>query len=183
MADEVFGLTADDVRVIKDVVRDSATRRRNPGLRGGWDDEGHQAPETYLARTPAGGIRPIIIDDETGTGTQFGTGSFFGTGTGAYPGYADCTICRVGFVGPEDLPKLEVLDFDRRVYNHTDEIIPANSWILITRDKAGHWYVAGNAGGLAVTEVTVVLDVRCGSGTVGLIVTKGRIRVPSTSVS
>lgn len=103
-----------------------------------WEEENdHQAPEVYVARTPTGGI------------PQLDEGSGVGTGTSATdsPGRANCDIYRVKRYG--DVPELEdVPNFSKLVYNLAGDLIPGNQWVIVVRDKYGDWFVVNaNASG------------------------------------
>lgn len=88
----------------------------------GIDHQEHQAPETYIAISPEGGI-PALEQD----GADF------------IPGLAECTIYQLIYV--DDIPNLlEVTDFSKTVYNLSTIDIPEGFWLPISRDKYGKWF-------------------------------------------
>jgi hypothetical protein len=91
----------------------------------------HQAPEVYVARTPDGGITGMVQDST-------------GTGVGDHPGVATCEIYKRITVGGE--PELVAIPgLTKAVHNIATSDIPGNTWVLVTRDKGGTWWVTGGA--------------------------------------
>lgn len=92
---------------------------------GPWDDV-PQAPEVYVARTPAGGI-PALVEQA-------------GTGIADQPGSATCRVYRLlpqaGGKRLRPIPGLTKL-----VYNLSNSPIGAFRWVLVARDKLGDWFV------------------------------------------
>lgn len=76
-----------------------------------------QAPETYIAKTPAGGIPAR---------------------SGVTPGTADCTIYKVN--SSEELE--EVTNFSKTVLNLSLAAVSGDLYVNIVRDKYGRWIVA-----------------------------------------
>lgn len=115
-------------------------------------DNDQQAPEVYIARTPAGGIPALSEGSDTGTG-----------GVSLHddaPGYADCDIyCISDLSDPPLMAKVEGLS--KRVYNLSTVDVDEFRWIQIHRDKFGRWLIATGGG---------VQDVTCIGGS--LIVTR-----------
>lgn len=86
----------------------------------------YQAPETYVARTPTGGIPALTEVD--------------GDDSEDIPGSAECRIYQVIRDYEGQQPRLVYLpDEDRVVFNVNLEPIGANRWIVVTRHKMGHW--------------------------------------------
>lgn len=144
-------LTEDDLTTLQRLVRRERDRISTRPNRNTPEPELGTAPEVYVARTgsgiPAINLRPGA-DVWTGTGT--------GTGPGDWdePGYANCEIYQVleaGATGP-GTPYLDhIPGLTRRVHNLGIIAIPANTWILVERDKFGIWWVTfdgSNSGGL-----------------------------------
>jgi len=168
MADNAFGLTADDVQVIKDLV---TMARKTPGASLGapagrtlnrpaprMPDQ--PTPEVYIALTPESGIPGLILytteprPEDSGSGTITGTGSAVGQGN--IPGTAFCEIYRIVFNADEDVgtqfgtqfgtgsvsivPELEPVGMGQvLVYNLADTAYGGGEWLLVVRDKFGSW--------------------------------------------
>lgn len=116
-------------------MRDEWRRRTNGGGQGFHrkDHTADQTPDVFLARTPAGGIPAT---DVNGTGTT--DDEVFGSAT--------CTIYRLSISGSgtgtaDDDNLIEGVDQTRRVFNPSAEEIPADTWIIVSRDKFGVWWV------------------------------------------
>lgn len=102
--------------------RQNTSQRGNDGR---IDHEEHQAPETYIAKTPSEGISALVGD---------------------VPGYADCDIWRI--IGESGTPVLRKLGaLFHRVYNIEEVHIEGGIWVPITRDKAGSWLILRCCGG------------------------------------
>ena len=129
--DKQYYLTDGDRDWLRTLVEDYQGRIGNTQQRGTRDrveDEEHQAPEVYVAKTPALGI-PKLVD--SGGGNQV-------------PGKADCLLFRVN----PGTTKLEPLSGGfRTVYNLGTSDINMNSWVLVHRDKLGYWFVGASSGG------------------------------------
>lgn len=116
-------------------MRDEWRRRTNGGGQGFHrrDHTADQTPDVFLARTPAGGIPAT---DVNGTGTT--DDEVFGSAT--------CTIYRLSISGSgtgtaDEDNLVEGMDQTRRVFNLGAEPIEGDTWILVTRDKFGVWWV------------------------------------------
>ncbi len=171
MADKkIIALTADEAAALRNMLQREARRpSRSPSPREGLaDHEEILAPETYVARTPAGGIDAMQL--EAGAGVQ------------DVPGYADCDIYQIVHVEGESpylLPNPAGLS--KRTYNLATDRIGGARWVVVHRLKGGHW-VAGAIGpdaaiddtgtgtaptpcpGASVTE----RDFRCEAGTLNV---------------
>lgn len=132
-------LTDSDIAVLRLLVADYRARVRNTTGRPAPEDEGYLPPEVYVAKTPAGGIGPVVNEDMTGTGT--------GTGTADEPGYADLDIWRL-LRDTDNRWKLRRATAGRkRVYNLGTSSVSGDTWVLVLRDKHGQWYVSTGGGG------------------------------------
>jgi hypothetical protein len=85
-----YYLTEQDRNELRALLRMAQTRRANPTLRPSYgfiEDEEHQAPEVYVAKTPASGIPALVAGSAfvscTGTGTA---------GNADKPGMATCCL-------------------------------------------------------------------------------------------
>ncbi len=136
---EAFFLTADDVILLKQWIREAKSRppnRPNRPVGVSWD-EGQSAPETYVALTPHYGIPPLTEGPDTGTAL----------GTGDIPGSAECPIYRIIPPG-SSTGGMEKTGVIKRIFNLSTKAIPANVWVLTSRDKFGQWYAVGPQAGL-----------------------------------
>ena len=87
------------------------------------DGADHQAPETYVAKTPSGGIPALT---EASPDEQ--------------PGSATCSIYLIredSITGVAEL--VRVTNLDKIVYNLTTDDIAGDTWITVTRTKFGKW--------------------------------------------
>lgn len=149
MAKHAYVLTDDDMDVLRRLVRRERDRRVGSSGRHTPEAEIGTAPETYIARTPLGGIPALTEPTDTDLGT--GSDADIGTGTGTarvevLPGYADCDIYQI-LVDPYDnIPEIQPCGFTITVFNLTSVALASHSWILITRDKFGSWIVTNTLG-------------------------------------
>lgn len=118
-----FVLSEADVRAIRSLIGEARQRRVNTTGRPGVPTQVPEAPELYVARTPAAGIPPIDLGGD-------------GIGTGDEPGSADCYVYQLNPDG-ELRPVPGVF---RKVYSLLFTTIPGNQWIIIARDKFGAWW-------------------------------------------
>lgn len=124
MAEERYYLTKGDVLLLRQMLAEYRQRHTpRPGSPDPWFANDHQAPETYYALTPDGGIP--ALDGDT-------------------PGTADCTIYHL-VQDPSTLAQTleEIPNLSRTVYNASGSAIPGSTYITITRDKFGHWVPLG----------------------------------------
>jgi len=98
------------------------------------EPEDFPAPDVYIAKSPAGGIRALR--------------SAMGTDAYDSPGDALCKIYRIvenqeGYTGtgPGDDELHEMESTTKRVYNIYKMDVPPNTWMLIARTKGGVWVV------------------------------------------
>lgn len=159
-----YVLSQADVDVLREIVRDWTNIVSNIQGRGGRDPDAQeqQAPEVYIAKVPEDGI--IGFDYDTGTGT--GTGSGTGTADGLVS-YADCVVYKL-------LPDKSLVSTrgTKRVHNLSGSDIAGNTYVVVSRDKFGIWWVVGavgGSGGSAVDRRGLVADhvhvVALGTGT------------------
>lgn len=112
-------LTEDDAVILREMAADYRKRKGGGPRRATPQEIDHQAPETYIAETPSGGIDGM---------------------EGTEPGKATCTIWRILDDGTPEL--LELSDFDKVVYNIDERPVHGNYKIKVTRDKLGYWLAA-----------------------------------------
>lgn len=136
-----IALTEQDVRLLQDMLDRERRQRRNTANRPAVDQELGQAPDVYIALTPASGI-----DARAGN----------------VLGFADCAIHRV--VHPNLTP---VGGLTRRVYNLALESLPGNTWIPVTRDKWGAWLAGVGAVVSAEPDTGTGTEDGNGNGTPG----------------
>lgn len=134
---EGYLLTREDKDKVQEVIDFVRTRRVNTVGRTYESQEDWQAPEVYVARTPPGGIPSLIpapgssIKDE--------------------PGCVSCNIYRIltdeaaAGTGCGDT-LIPVSGLSYRIHNLTPGTIPGDTWVLVSRDKFGHWFAVEAAG-------------------------------------
>lgn len=123
-------LSPSDARTLRRLSDDSKERRRPPGdFDSGGDD--YFGPQVFIAHT-GGGIPALVTLPGTGTGTY---------DDDPRPGSADLDIYRI-LPTRFSLPKLVEAGFTRTVYNIETTAIPGSRFVVIQRDKFGHW-IAG----------------------------------------
>lgn len=116
------------LRELQEMARWFRTQARRPTVGASADPrrDMYFAPDTYVAKTPDGGIGAIT--SETGTGSP------------ALFDDAECDIYRVNSRGNPEL-----MSRRQKVYNYTETAIAANQWVLVTRDKFGAWLAVPNS--------------------------------------
>lgn len=153
-------ISESDAQILRQMAADYRRRVGNTtgrGRRDGIEDEESNAPEVYIARTPAGGL-PGLDRGPTGTGSVI---------TDDSPGEAECAIYRI--VDGGGFPLLEPVDgLEKLVYNLTEAAIPEHKWISVIRDKFGSWLLLRAAVGLTQNWVGL-RDVDCDPGSDALI--------------
>jgi len=111
---KIRGLSENDIKLIESFISKVRTQERNTSGRPRADfDDHNQAPEVYLAKTPAGGISAV---------------------SGATAGSADCDIYHL--IAGEILP---VSTLFKAVYNIHTVDLPGNIWVVVNRLKGGSW--------------------------------------------
>ena len=137
-----YVLSESDLKKLRALLEQAERRTISTTGRPRTEPLQHQAPETYVARSPAAGI-PALAE-------VTGTGSF------DVPGYADCDIYRVVLDGAT--PTLRPISgLSKRVYNTSATEILGAEWLLVTRDKAGSWFPSGGgalAGNMSFVRAT-----------------------------
>ncbi len=130
----LHGLTDADLALVKELVQAHRDRSDTPrrGDHYSVDHEETFAPETYLARTPTGGI-PALGENTTGTGTTDELDDSIG--------YADCEIYKVVKTGNTSYRLEKLRGRTHKVFNPAPVPIPERQLVLITRDKFGTWFV------------------------------------------
>lgn len=133
-------ISESDAQILRRMAADYRRRVGNTtgrGRRDGIEDEESNAPEVYIARTPAGGL-PGLDRGPTGTGSVI---------TDDSPGEAECAIYRI--VDGGGFPLLEPVDgLEKLVYNLTEQDVPEGKWICVIRDKFGSWLLLPGTLGL-----------------------------------
>lgn len=116
MSEQLYGFTAAQVKLINELIRAHRNAQGRLGRpREAVDD--HQAPETYIALTPTGGIPAR---------------------TGTTPGQAECNVFQAEMNGTTRRLR-QVPGLTRVVLNIQDQKIPGNKYVETTRDKYGEW--------------------------------------------
>lgn len=128
-------LTNDDVAAIKQWIAETRDQPSMPrrGSEATVEREETFVPETYLARTPTGGIA-ALVENTTGTGTTDETDDVIYS--------ALCDVYRLDPIGVSTpgTGRLTKLRFQKRVWNIAPVALPERQLVLITRDKFGRWY-------------------------------------------
>jgi hypothetical protein len=118
VSQDFFVLTETDRKLLLDVLERERQRLATyPKKAQPPAPEDPTAPDTYVARAPAGGIDAHDASSIT-------------------PPSANCDLYRV-----VDGTLRTVTGFDRTVYNVLPVAVPPNGWAPITRDKYGTWFV------------------------------------------
>lgn len=162
MADPLRFLTTKEAKVLRDLIQkvmrmpSGGPLRYRPG-----EDTDILPPETYLARTPAGGIAALDVNTTT-TGTGSGTAR-----NDDVPGEADCALYQI--LDVDGTPTVKEIGVTRTVYNYSTSAIPGRKLIAVTREKFGRW-LALEPQGISDTEIVlckrVVSRVYCSGGVV-----------------
>ncbi len=156
MAEKLFLLKADDLAILREVIDDYRKRRYSTPGRARIEPDEHQAPEVYIARTPASGIDALrghsgtdITDDE--------------------PGSALCNIYRIvptaAPAGTDTNAEIRAVEsFEKRIYNLSSTAVAADSWIPVMRDKYGYWLAVSNAASVSGGDTRITNTVTIGPG-------------------
>jgi len=125
VADTAYFLSKDDRDDLGELL-DAYRRGRIPtsgsGNVDGTDHQENQAPDVYVAFTPGGGI-PVR--------------------SGVTPGAAECDLYRLL---PDETLEQYPDGVTQYVYNLSTAAVPEESYVLVSRDKAGTWWVVASAG-------------------------------------
>ena len=114
---KIIALSEEDARKLRALVRDALNEELNTTGRPGARAELHQAPDLYVAKTPAGGIAGMV---------------------GATPGVAVCDIYRI-YVSGVTPALVQVGELDKRVHNIDVRAVYGDEYIKAVRDKFGFW--------------------------------------------
>lgn len=141
--EKLYGFTEKDIAILRDIIQKV---KSNPSIarRAFYPDDAVEGfyYESYLARTPEGGIPALSVGDITGTGDDAPYDDI--------PGEAECDIYRLLKVdGVNELTKTLI---SVTVYNFSQLRVPGSDWVIVTKDPWGTYY-ATNAG-LSFQECT-----------------------------
>lgn len=137
MADEeAYYLTAEERDRILDYFQKIDSLLANPRPQSSGVDDGHQAPDVYVAVTPDGGIPGLI--------TGIGTGSAAGPGDSISG--VECDIYKITGDYPDNVIE-PVEDTTRLVFNCGTDDVAGNRCCVVLKDKFGSWLVGGVSGG------------------------------------
>lgn len=156
MAKAVITISEKDVETIREVVADWRRHRGSPAARGPTHPPAEdQAPDVYIARTPAGGIPAMEPAGGSGTGTCGGTGT---TATIAdKPGSADCAIFQIIHGDAHCVPELwDSGGTAYTVYNLSTQAVAGDTYVIVARDKFGSWLVLNAASTAPMVRVRVI---------------------------
>lgn len=120
MAETVYGMTKELLDAVRALIRESKEAGPLRSYESGPDREEQQASDTYLAISPVGGIPGR---------------------SGAVPGSADCDLYKI-IVEDDERTLEQIPETFKTVVNMSVSEVPANLFILITKDKGGTWYVS-----------------------------------------
>lgn len=138
-------LTDSDHAALREMLRERQGGRVNAPNRQpsrlAEEQSGHQAPEVYIALTPADGI-PARVSTT--------------------PGSAECVIQHIDSTG--DLA--EVASFTQPVYNVSTSAIAGEEYISVKRDKYGTWLADTGGSGASIVMFKVTDSSEAGSGCV-----------------
>lgn len=137
MGETRYNLSADDVRLLRDMA-DEYRRRRPPPRHPAPADDTVTAPEVYVVWVGPDGIPGLNDMGTTGTGTEAGTG----TGSAQDDDEVGSAVCQVYRMRIENgARKMFGQNFTRRIHNLMTTAIPGTSWQLAVRDKFGTFWV------------------------------------------
>lgn len=130
---KAFVLNEKDAGVLRAMIAEFARRPRNSEGKQSPElvSDLHQAPEVYVARVPSTGVPGLVWEA--------------GAGVIDTPGTATCVLYRLMRAGNLS-GRLVPLHISVTVHNLSTENVPADTWILVERDKFGTWWVSGSGG-------------------------------------
>lgn len=147
MADQIYGLTDEDRRILTNMIAEQKNRSGNTTGRQGSQAIDHEeilAPEVYLAKVPGSGITAMT----TSGGVDI-------------PGSASCNVYRL--LNVSGVTGLYIVTgLTRTVYNLSSKAIPApssNTYIRIVRDKFGSWVADWGVTSVACVTGSIVYTV------------------------
>lgn len=139
MADNLYGLSASDVAVLKRLIHSHNNRTVNTPNRpvvpeGDWHE--NQQTEGYVVKSPGGGI-PALFDG----------------GSEAIPGSALCEVYRItlDLDNPGGYLVIPTVVTEKLVFNLSGDAIPANVYAFVDRDKFGNYLINAPAVGATLT--------------------------------
>ena len=118
----VISLSDEDLAKLKGLLAQDKLRIKNAANRL-VDEQIPQSPDTYICKTPAGGIPAM---------------------SGITPGSATCSIYR------RLSGSLAEIGLTKTVYNFQSTAISGDTWIEVSRDKFGQWWPQASGGGGAL---------------------------------
>jgi len=121
-------LSENDKRILETFLTKVKSQSQNPSGRPRSEEHIDQAPETYIALIPAGGL----------------------PANGVVPGSALCDIYQI--IDPTEGP--EACGFSLPIFNMHSSAIPEGEYIIVGRDKFGAWQALGSAGGGSDGSIT-----------------------------
>ena len=130
MADGYF-LSEADLAKIRWLIDREEKRNRRTEPRQPRDEGEPPAPETYVAKSPEGGIPALSVH---------GTGSSLADLSDDEPGHADCEIYRI-VIEDEAATLRPIPHKTKLVFNLSLDDVPGDTWLIIGRDKFGFWFV------------------------------------------
>lgn len=140
----ITSFTPGELSILRSIIRkerNSLVNSQN-ARPGEVPDDAPQAPETYIALVPAGGIPAATPPTGTGEIEYL---------DGDKPGSAECEIYKI--VNNE----LNGINQNKEVYNITDQDI-TQSWVTIVRDKFGNWIAQIGKSSLSRCDGTTYTD-------------------------
>lgn len=156
MGAKLFLLTQREIDLLNKIIKQVEGTTVNPPLRPATPEDNPQAPGTYIAWPPSGGIPALTF-----VGTE-------GPGGNDQPGSATCDIYKLDDSGTTEIA--EIAGLDKTVYNFSEIKVP-RAWTVVTLLKGGQWVVAyaqqqarklrfavNDGSGFAATDASVTVD-------------------------
>lgn len=147
-------LTDSDLAVIRSLVEQSRSMVQNTTNRPAVEELDYPSTDCYVAKA-VDGIPGLLKElNPAGTGTAAGN-------QGDMPGEADCDIYHM--IDVSGVPTLIDMDFQKTVYNLSDDDVAAGEWVVVVKDKSGRW-LAVQPAGATETKWVKVLCILLGTG-------------------
>lgn len=136
----------EEMRLLARVIRREQQTVRNPPSHQPEESQDYLAPEIYIAKL-----------------TSEVTALVAGTGNAAdQPGYTTADIYRI-VSGDSGSPELAIaFETNRRVYNVSTSSVGTSDYLIVARDKYGHWIAVQGGGSTIPVRITQVVP---GTGT------------------
>ena len=135
MADDFYLLSENDLRILREVIRQQRLLTANPRLRHSPELDQSPAPDTYVARIPPQGIPPPIVVG-TGTGSiSLGPETTFN--------WVMCPVYQLRLNPNNTANLIQVSALHKVVYALSE--IQGDTWRMVGRDKYGTWWVLETA--------------------------------------